>query len=107
MSDSDATMPSLDEDPWIRFDTWAARSWESIIRATEIAVEVGPSAIGDDGPDGRVMAFFHAAEVAKEIAFAVNPNSATPRQMPNDKVEIVPLTPEMIVELLADDDDDD
>lgn len=105
MSESEVDMPSLDEDLWLRFDLWSARAWETAMRGTQIAIDSGPSIITDDGPDGRVMALFHAAELAKEFAFAVNPNSAPPKPGPNDNVEVQILTPEMIVDMLSDDDD--
>ncbi len=104
MSEPEATMPPLDEDRWIRFDTWAARSWDSAMRAVEIAIGNGPSMMSDDGPDGRVLALFHSAEVAKEFAFAVNPN-APGSMRSGDKVEVQVLTPDMIADLFDADDD--
>jgi len=106
MSESEATMVLLGGDPWMRFDLWASRSWDSAVKATEIAISNGPSMSSDDNVDGRAMALFHAAQLAREFAEMVNPLAAVSGLEPEDDEEVIVMTPEMISELLSDDDDD-
>lgn len=107
MSESEATMLLLGGDPWIRFDLWAARSWETTTKAIEIAVGNGPPMGSDDSTDNRVMALFHAAQVAKDFAEMVNPLTAVaglePEEEPQNTAMLI--SPEMLAEILSDDDD--
>lgn len=62
----------LGTDPWMRFDVWSSRAWEATETALRIASESG-GAMGDDGMDSRILASFHAAQIAKEFSEMVNP----------------------------------
>lgn len=65
----------LGSDPWMRFDIWSGRAWEATDRATSLAIE-NVNTYGNDAVDGRVMALFHAAQIAKEFSDMVNPLAA-------------------------------
>lgn len=91
----------LGVDPWMRFDMWANRSWATVMRAADVAIENG--ATNEENIDHRVMALFHAAQLAKEFAEMVNPNG-TESEAAQAEAEMV-MSPEMIAEFLADDDE--
>jgi hypothetical protein len=62
----------LGSDPWMRFDLWANRAWE----ATELAMSIAAdrsSSMSEDSIDSRILASFHAAQIAKDFAEMVNP----------------------------------
>jgi hypothetical protein len=105
-TETEATMSLLGGDPWIRFDMWASRSWEVAVKATELAISNGPSMSSDDSVDGRVMALFHAAQLAKEFAEMVNPLVAVAGLEQEEETEMMIMTPEMVAEILSDNDDD-
>lgn len=69
--ETDAVAYVLGKDPWMRFDLWANRAWESTSGALNIVLNGDP-----DSVDGRAMALFHAAQIAKEFSLMVNPLSA-------------------------------
>lgn len=106
MSESEATLLLLGGDPWIRFDQWAAKAWEAATKAAEIAASNSQMS-SDDTLDGRVMTLFHASQLAKEFAEMVNPLMAVAGLKPEDEGhhELVMVSPEMIAEILSDDDE--
>lgn len=74
MTESEAVVRLLGNDPWMRFDVWASRAWEASERAIAISMEAGAPISSDDSFfDPRVGALFHAASIAKEFAEMVNP----------------------------------
>lgn len=62
----------LGSDPWLRFDLWSGRAWQATESAIDIATN-GSMVISDDGLDQRVVALFHAAQIAKDFSEMVNP----------------------------------
>lgn len=93
----------LGTDPWMRFDVWSARAWDAAEKAVSIAE--GVSAGSDDGMDGRVLAAFHASQIAKDFAEMVNPLFAATcdsrsSTLPSD------AQARAIMSLVMDDDDD-
>lgn len=92
----------LGVDPWMRFDMWCARSWEMAQKATETVVSLGPHT---NDTDERVLALFHAAQLAKEFAEMLNPLAVVNKSQPQkqSEPELVIMTPDMIAEILDDD----
>lgn len=104
--DSDDEM-QLDVDPWMRFDLWASRAWDVAQKATETAVSNGAHT-GDT--DERVLAFFHAAQIAYQFAQMVKPTptaapAAPQPQQHQGEAEVIVMTPEMFEEFMSEDDD--
>lgn len=113
MASQENTIPSVPEqetelvaqllgsDPWMRFDLWAGRAWESATHAMNLAEDgVGSS----DEVDGRVLAAFHAAQIAKDFAEMVNPLFAATE---NSRSGALPTDQQAraIMSLVLDDDD--
>lgn len=85
VAETEAVVQVLGMDPWMRFDLWAARAWDSTEGAIGLALGNGDGF--GDSLDGRVMALFHSAQIAKEFAEMVNPlcavvNAGGGRRMP-------------------------
>lgn len=93
----------LGSDPWMRFDVWANRSWEAAEQAMRLAAD-GQAIITEDAMDGRVLAAFHAAQIAKEFAEMVNPLFAAAH---SEHVSLISSDSQAraIMSLVLDDDD--
>lgn len=76
LSDAEVVIRILGADPWIRFDMWSARAWQSSQGAIAVTAANGPNINSDENMDSRAVAMFHAANVAKEFADMVNPLTA-------------------------------
>ena len=61
----------IGKDPWMRFDMWASRSWESADTALSLALT--SDSLMDETINGRIVALFHASQIAKEFAEMTNP----------------------------------
>lgn len=72
-SGSNAAVRVLGADPWMRFDLWATRAWESAEAAAALAAANGAPVNPDDDLDHRIVTLFHSAAVAKGFAEMVNP----------------------------------
>lgn len=107
MANSDPAVSILGSDPWMRFDLWSSRAWEAASEATRIAIESGPPNGSEDVTDGRIMALFYSAQLAREISESVNPMSAVAvaGQESESEAEVIVVTQEMLDNLLADDDE--
>jgi hypothetical protein len=68
---TEAVVQLLGADPWMRFDVWANRAWEAADSAVKVCIASGEPL--NDDMDNRVMALFHAAQIAKEFSEMVNP----------------------------------
>lgn len=94
--------PIFGSDPWMRFDLWSSRLWESV----ETGVNIAIAASGEPGPmPVGAQASFCAAQFAQEIAEMVNPLSSD-RGTPAVAVPSAAQT-QAILELLLDDGDED
>jgi hypothetical protein len=77
LSEAEAVLRILGTDPWMRFDMWAARAWNTAEQANQLALSTAPPISSDDAVfDPRVAALFHASELAKEFAEMLNPLTA-------------------------------
>lgn len=102
-NESEDEMLPLDVDPWMRFDMWCNRAWEMTQKATEVALEIGPHT---NDTDERVLALFHAAQLSHSFAQMLNPLNHRPAPVQQkSEPDVVIMTPEMINEMLAEDDD--
>lgn len=72
-SGSTTAVRILGADPWMRFDLWATRAWESAEAAAALAAANGAPVNPDDDLDHRIVTLFHSAAVAKGFAEMVNP----------------------------------
>lgn len=93
--------PILGSDPWMRFDLWTTRLWESVENAKRLSESGDPSEMS-----AAVQASFGAAQFAHEIAKMVNPLS-----MGASEVKFVQAGPSdaavrAMMEMLADDGDE-
>jgi hypothetical protein len=63
----------FEEDPWVRFDLWSHRAWGAAENAMSVAE---PNVGNDENLDPRIIAAFHASNVAQKFAEMVNPIAA-------------------------------
>jgi hypothetical protein len=103
LEETDLVAQLLGSDPWMRFDLWATRAWEATERAMNTAGD-GAGMLSENGLDHRVLAMFHAAQIAKEFAEMVNPLfAATQGSRPSSALSDIQA--QAIMSMVLDDDD--